>query len=145
MVGVFLDLKKAFDTVDHQILLDKLYAHGLRNNIYEWFKSYLANRSQYVMYNNSKSETKHVTHGVPQGSILGPLLFILYINDFSRASDLLFSILFCVFIEGQSYTGVIETLNKELKNIVSWLNSNKLTLNIKKTHYMIFHRSRIFF
>ena len=147
VVGVFLDLKKAFDTVDHQNLLDKLYAHGLRNNIYEWFKSYLANRSQYVMYNNSKSETKHITHGVPQGSILGPLLFILYINDFSRASDLLFSILFAddtsVFIEGQSYTGVIETLNKELKNIVSWLNSNKLTLNVKKTHYMIFHRSRI--
>ena len=130
-----------------EYVLDKLYAHGLRNNIYEWFKSYLANRSQYVMYNNSKSETKHITHRVPQGSILGPLLFILYINYFSRASDLLFSILFAddasVFIEGQSYTGVIETLNKELKNIVSWLNSNKLTLNIKKTHYMIFHRSRI--
>ena len=147
VVGVFLDLKKAFDTVDHKILLDKLYAHGLRNNIYEWFRSYLANRSQYVMYNNSKSETKHITHGVPQGSILGPLLFILYINDFSRASDLFFSILFAddisVFIEGQSYTGVIETMNKELKKIVNWLNSNKLTLNIKKTHYMIFHRSRI--
>ena len=89
------------------------------------FKSYLANRSQYIMYNNSKSETTHITHGVPQGSILGPLLFILYINDFSRASDLLFSILFAddtsLFIEGQSYRGVIETLNKELKNIVSWL------------------------
>ena len=62
VVGVFLDLKKEFDTVDHQILLDKLYAHGLRNNIHEWFKSYLANRSQYVMHNNSKFETKHITH-----------------------------------------------------------------------------------
>ena len=143
----FLDLKKAFDTVNHQILLDKLYAHGIRNNMYEWFKSYLANRSQYVIYNKSKSEVKNITHGVPQGSILGPLLFILYINDFSRASDLLFSILFAddtsVFIEGQSYTGVIETLTKELKKIECWLNSNKLTPNIKKTHYMIFHRSRI--
>ena len=142
-------MKIAFDTVDHQILLDKLYAYGLINNIYEWFRSYLANISQYGMYNNSKSETKHITHGVLQGYILGPLLFILYINDFSMASNFLFSILFAddtnVSIEGQSYTGVIETLNKELKKIVIWLNSNKLTLNIKKTHYMIFHRSRIFF
>ena len=93
VVVVFLDLKKTFDTVDHQILLDKLYAYGLRNNIYEWFESYLTNRLQYVMYNNSKSETKHIIHGVPQGSILGPLLFILYIHDFSRASDLLFYII----------------------------------------------------
>ena len=111
--------------------------------MYEWFKSYLANRSQYVIYNKSKSEIKKY---YPR-SILGPLLFILYINDFSRASDLLFSILFAddtsVFIEGQSYTGVIETLTKELKKIECWLNSNKLTLNIRKTHYMIFHRSRI--
>ena len=62
VVGCFMNLKKAFDTVDHQILLDKLYAHGLRNNIYELFKSYLANRSQYyVMHTNSKSETSHIT------------------------------------------------------------------------------------
>ena len=73
VVGFFLDLKKTFDTVDHQILLNKLYAHGLRTNIYEWFRRYLANRSHYVMYTNSKSETKHITHGVPQCYILGPL------------------------------------------------------------------------
>ena len=104
IVGVFLDLKKAFDTVDHDILLNKLYAYGIRDNIYDWFKSYLTDRKQFVGYNDSKSDIKHVSHGVPQGSILGPILFILYINDFSRASDLLFSILFAydtsVFVEG---------------------------------------------
>ena len=95
-------------------------------------------------------DTLHTEYPKVLSWVLYYLYIYIYINDFSRASDLPFSILFAddtsVFIEGQSYTGVIETLNKELKNIVSWLNSNKLTLNIKKTHYMIFHRSKkIFF
>ena len=94
VVGVFLDLKKAFATVDHGILLEKLYLYGIRGNIYSWFESYLTNRSQFVEYNNVKSKTENITHGVPQGYILGPLLFIIYMNDFSRSSELLFSILF---------------------------------------------------
>ena len=147
IVGVFLDLKKAFDTVDHEILLDKLNSYGINKNLHAWFESYLHNRSQFVFHNNNKSETKHITHGVPQGSILGPLLFIIYVNDFSRASDLLFSIMFAddtsVFIEGHSFNEVIESLNTELKKVSFWLQSNKLTLNVKKSHYMVFHRSRI--
>ena len=110
-------------------------------------KSYLDNRKQYVHYNGYDSDKKTITHGVPQGSILGPLLFILYINDFSRSSDLLFSILFAddtsVFIEGTSYDKVIDIVNKELDRINIWLRANKLTINIKKTHYMMFHRTRI--
>ena len=72
VVGVFLDLKKAFDTVDHNIPLSKLKLYGIRGSTHSWFKSYLSNRKQYVEYNNFKSDTKTITHGVPQGSILGP-------------------------------------------------------------------------
>ena len=82
-MGVFLDLKNVFDAVDHSIVLLKSELYGIKGNIYNWFKCYLTNRSQYVEYNNVKSKTEIITHGVPQGSILGPLLFIIYMNDFS--------------------------------------------------------------
>ena len=136
-----MDLKKAFDTVNHDILMKKLECYGIRGKLFNWLKSYLENRNQYVHYNGYDSDKKVVTHGVPQGSILGPLLFILYINDFSRSSDLLFSILFAddtsVFIEGTNYDKVIDIVNNELEGINIWLKANKLTVNIKKTHYMI--------
>ena len=148
VIGVFLDFKKAFDTVNHNIIMKKkLEYYGMRGRIFNWLKSYLDNRKQNVHYNGYDSDKKIITHGVPQGSILGPLLFILYINDISRSSDLLFSILFAddtsVFIEGTSYDKVIDIVTKKIELINIWLRANKLTINIKKTHYMMFHRTRI--
>ena len=116
---------------------------GIRGHIHDWFKNYLSNRTQFVYYNSTISEVK----GIPQGSIIGPILFIIYLNYFSRASDILFSILFAddttVLIEGHSYNNIITILNNELYKIDTWLETNKLTININKTHYMVFHRARL--
>ena len=94
VIGVFLDFKKAFDTVGHRILLRKLYAYGIRGNILKWFESYLTDRSQYVAYYGEESKVVPIICGVPQGSILGPLLFIIYMNDICNVSHLC-TILYC--------------------------------------------------
>ena len=124
VVGVFLDN----NTVDHSIRLEKLECYDNRGNIHSWFKSYLTNRSQYVEYNNATSYTKHITYGVPQGSILWPLLFIIYMNYFSRSSDLLISILFAddtsVFIEDSHFDYITQVSNLELENVNSWRTAN---------------------
>ena len=153
-LSIFLNLSKAFDTLDHSILLDKLKFYGISNTPLKWFQSYLRSRQQFVEFDGTCSGITFINTGVPQGSILGPLLFLIYMNDIHTASDKFDMILYaddtnlisplCSF--NSSFSGtkndvkhVFEQINIELTNIQEWLNIDKLSLNVRKTKYMIFH------
>ena len=154
-ITVYLDLSKAFDTLDHKILLNKLKYYGIKGVALNWFRSYLSDRYQYIDLDGTQSEKLLITTGVPQGSILGPLLFLIYMNDIHLASDKFHSILYaddtslldslCSFntvVTGTKYNDISEisaNINKELQAISDWLKLNKLSLNVKKTKYMLFH------
>ena len=141
-VGVFMDLSKAFDTMDHCILIRKLKTYGVRGTVLSWFEDYLRNRQQYVIFKSKKSNISTVKCGVPQGSILGPLLFLIYMNDIVNASPLLTYVLFAddtnVFYSHTDFNILITTLNLELNKLSSRFKSNKLSLNINKTNYVYF-------
>ena len=106
----------------------------------------ISEREQYVVYNDTSSSKQRITCGVPQGSILGPLLFLLYINDLANASDVIFSLLFAddsnMFISGKNPDDLVIKMNTEIVKVVDWLKINKLSLNLKKTHFIIFRKSR---
>ena len=146
VIGVFIDLRKAFDTVDHNILISKLNKYGFRGLSQKWLNDYLSNRQQFVQYNETTSVYQSITCGVPQGSILGPLLFILYVNDIANVSKSLFLLLFAddtnIFIKGKSINEMIEILNNEMTKVTEWMNVNRLSLNVQKTHYIIFKSQR---
>ena len=141
--GIFIDLKKAFDTVNHKILLTKLEHYGVRDVLLNWFESYLTGRKQYVFYNGESSDLKDISCGVPQGSVLGPLLFLIYINDLPNVSEKLNFFLFAddtnIYFESDDLQSMETIINKELKQLSLWLNVNRLSLNISKTNFVIFH------
>ena len=145
-VGLFLDFQKAFDTVDHCILLDKLSLYGVRGIAHDWFCSYLSNRSQSVNYNDNESDLKTIKCGVPQGSMLGPLLFLIYINDLPSVFKYFMPILFTddtnLFCTGPNLHDIVCQINQEIKIIYSWVKANKLSLNIDKTNFMLFTPKR---
>ena len=135
MIGVFLDFSKAFDIVDHVILLQKLSVYGFRENVLSWMESYMKKRRQFTTYNGISSHTKILQCGVPQGSILGPLFWI-YIDDLAYVCTASFPILFAdytnLFNHGKDMFSLQVALNQGLANISKWLKVNKLYLNIKR-------------
>lgn len=141
-VGVFIDLSKAFDTINHSLLLSKSYNYGIRGPAHQWLKSYLNNRQQFVQINGQRSDLKDIICGVPQGSVLGPLLFLLFINDLCEVSKVLHFLMFAddtnFFYSGNNLSEITENINSEMGKVKKWFDKNKLCLNWEKTKYMIF-------
>merc|ERR1711954_328063 len=145
-IGVFCDLSKAFDTLNHEILLNKLNHYGIRGKANMWFRSYLTERKQYVELNNKKSSTLSLPTGVPQGSILGPLLFLIYINDLPSAANLKcasFADDSNFIIQGSDLANLTTSLTKELEHVSDYFKANQLKLNAKKTKMVIFRRKKL--
>ena len=145
--AVFVHLKKAFDTVDHGILLEKLPHYGIRGIVNEWFCSYLTKRKQYVFIGNQVLNLNEISTGVPQGSVLGPLLFFIYINNLHKCMKYSKTYHFAddtSIIQSHSSLQILsKRINKDLSNLSNWLKTNKLSLNIKKTELVLFRPKKL--
>ena len=140
---MFIDLEKAFDTVDHQILLQKRYHYGIRGSADNWFQSYLFNRQQVVFISGSSLELMSIKCGVPQGSTLRPLLFLLYINDLNSVFNKAITIHFAddtqLSYVSKKLSTIESVMNCELKKLTEWFKSNELSFNPGKSELVIFH------
>ena len=144
---LFIDFSKAFDMVNHNILLDKLEHYGIRGIANTWFKSYLSNRQQYVSIKGKASSKQSLQYSVPQGSILGPLLFVIYINDMPNVTNIAKFVLYAddanIIITGDTIAE-IETKFLELSSkLVDWVSHNELKLNTKKTMELGYHSVKL--
>ena len=141
-IGIFLDLKKAFDVCSHPILLKKLEKSGIKGSTLNWFKSYLSKRSQCVEVGGALSEPRPIDISVLQGSILGPILFLIMINDLPDSSNLT-TYLFADDSQGlacgKNLPSLMKSVNIELKKWALWFRANKLKVNMSKTKFIIFH------
>jgi hypothetical protein len=143
--GVFVDFQKAFDTVNHEILLQKLEHYGFRGVINQWFRSYLTDRSQKVVINGIESDNKIMHHGVPQGSVLGPILFLIYINDLHNCIKHSVTYHFAddtnLLNISKDYKTLQRKINYDLFQLHKWLTANKISLNEGKTELVYFRKS----
>ena len=141
-LGAFIDLLKAFDTVDHQILLNKLKYYGVNEKTLAWLQSYLSQRKQYTENTDYIKYLLEIDCGVSQGSILGPLFFLIYVNDFYLASKLK-NVMFAddtnLFISDENIGELFQQMNNKLKSVSTWFKANKLSINIDKTKWTIIH------
>ena len=146
-IGVFIDFSKAFDTVNRKILLRKLYAYGIRGIALELIASFLTDRFQAVRVGNSMSNFKEINIGVPQGSVLGPILFILYINDISSISNIFKTCLFAddttLIFEESDHETLVNSCNEGLQVFTEWCYANRLSINVTKTNFMVFSNRNI--
>lgn len=147
VIAVFLDLQRAFETVDRSILIKKLECYGIHDVELKWFQSYLCNRKQKTKVNGVLSNSLDVTLGVPQGSILGVLLFLLYINDIERIIKYSKLVLFAddalLYISGDNVNCIVDQINLDMENLNIWFKMNKLKLNENKTKGMIFNHKNM--
>lgn len=142
VAGLFIDLSKAFDTIDHDILIRKLERYGVRGVALDWVRSYLGDRKQFVKLNGGCSLCMDIACGVPQGSVLGPKFFNLYINDICKVSKVLKMVLFAddtnIFCSGDDLQNLLEDMTNEISKVKFWLDKNKLSLNLNKSKLMLF-------
>ena len=143
VIGIFIDFTKAFDTVDYEILLHKLHRYGIRGHANDFFRSYLTNRTQYTYVNGVRSDVRSISCGVPQGSVLGPLFFVLYINDLYKAIENVITRLFAddtaLILYEKDLNTLVSAGSRTVQKLCRWCIENKLTISIEKTNFVLFH------